>query len=525
MAMVPLRNIGAGGLVPDQQPYDVELTQFPAGNNVQFNAGRIGKALGYTTVTAVGDQPTHVAGWFVDSSNSVIIGSNDAIYRFNGSTVDDVTAAAYTTGYSNSPRWQSNQIGTGFLMNNGADKPQYMASGGTDFADLANWPSTLRATSLRPFTSFLVMAGYSDGGSEYPYTVRWSDEFDPTTVPGSYDITSTTNLAGENILGGRFGKLIDSLPLAGINIIYAERGAYAMSFIGAPLVFAFRELFDDDGIINLGAACVFNNRHFVVGRNDIYIHDGSAKQSVADKRVKESFYTQLADTRSVFVVHDPVLAEIWIGYADKNAADKQTANRAMVWSYANDAWTFRDLPNVRSMAVGPGIGGGGTGGGTGATWDSLDVAWDSWSATWSDLGAETEARNTRLFGAGFATSNLFAHNETYGASGAGYIAFVEASKIDLDKVLNRSVDKLIQIKRIVPQINGTGTVTIKIGYSNSPQAAVTWKNEKTFAIESDWKVDTRVTGRYLALRVESNVVDGYWQLGGFDLDIEEVSER
>lgn len=525
MVMVPLRNIGAGGLVPDQQPYDVELTQFPAGNNVQFQAGRIGKALGYTTVSSLTFQPTHVAGWFVDSSNSLVIGSNDGLYRFNGSTVEDVTATAYTGGYSNSPRWQSNQIGTGFLMNNGADKPQYMATGGTNFADLANWPANLRTTSLRPFTSFLVMAGYSEGGSEYPYTVRWSDEFDPTSVPGSYDITSTTNLAGENILGGRFGKLVDSLPLNGINIVYAERGAYAMSYIGAPLVFGFRELFDDDGIINLGAACVFNNRHFVVGRNDIYIHDGSAKQSVVDKRVKESFYTALADTRSVFVVHEPILGEIWVCYADKNAADKETANRALVYSYQNDAFTFRDLPNLRSLAVGPGIGGGGTGGGSGATWDSLDIAWDSWSATWSDLGAETEARNTRLFGAGFATSKLFAHNETYGASGAGYTAYVEASKIDLDKVLNRPVQNLIQIKRIVPQINGTGTVTIKVGYSNAPQAAVTWKNEKTFAIESDWKIDTRVTGRYLALRVESSVVDGYWQLGGFDLDIEEVAER
>ena len=527
MAMVPLRNIGAGGLTPDQQPYDVELTQFPSGNNVQFFSGRLGKSLGYTQVSSLTFQPTHAAGWFVDSANSVIIGSNDALYRFNGSTVENVTATAYTTGYSNSPRWQSNQIGAGFLMNNGSDKPQYMGSGDTLFADIDNWPTSLRSYSVRPFTSFLVMAGYTEGGVEYPYTVRWSDEFDPTTVPGSYDITSTTNLAGENILGGRFGRLVDSLPLAGINIVYAERGAYAMSFIGAPLVFSFRELFDDDGIVNVGAACVFNNRHFVVGRNDIYIHDGSAKQSIAEKRVKEEFYTQLADTRSVFVVHDPVLAEIWVCYADKNASDKETANRALVYSYINDGFTFRDIPNVRSMAIGPGIGGGGTGegGANSASWDSLNVEWDSWSVNWSDLGAETEARNLRLFAAGYADSKLFAMNETYGAVGATYTSFVEASKIDLDRVLQRPVERVMQIKRIVPQIEGTGTVTFKVGSSNSPQSPVTWKTTKVFNVESDYKIDTRVSGRYLAIRVESADVAGYWQLGGFDLDVEEVSER
>jgi hypothetical protein len=525
MPLVPLRNIGAGGIIPDQQPYDVELTQFPSGNNVQFTAGRIGKSLGHVSVASLGFAPTHVAGWFVDGANSVILGANNALHRYDGTTTTNVTATAYTGGYSNSPRWQSNQIGTGFLANNGSDRPQYMGPGGARFADLANWPSSLRTTSLRPFSSFLIMAGYSEGGNDYPYTVRWSNEFDPTTVPDSYDITSTTNLAGENILGGRFGRLVDSLPLAGVNIIYAERGAFAMSYIGAPLVFAFRELFDDDGILNLGAACVFNNRHFVVGRNDIYVHDGSAKQSIVEKRVKETFYNSLADTRSVFVVHDPVFGEIWVCYADKNAANTETANRALVWSYANDAFTFRDLPGIRALAIGPGIGGGASGAGSGAAWDSIGVSWDSWSATWSDLGAETEARNTRLFAAGHAAQALFAHNETFGANGANYVAFLESPKIDLDKVLQRPVQNNIQIKRIVPQINGTGQVTIRVGYSASPQAPVVWKTSKNFNIESDWKVDTRVTGRYLALRIESTVVDGFWQLGGFDLDIEEVSER
>ncbi len=524
MAMVPLRNIGAGGLIPDQQPYDVELTQFPSGNNVQFFSGRIGKALGYVDVATVPSAPTHVQGWFVDGSNSIIIGTNNNLYRFNGTAVVDVTGSAYATfGYANSPRWQTNQIGVGFLANNGADKPQYMAPADTRFADLANWPSTVRSNSIRPFLSFLTLAGYTDGSTEYPYTVRWSDEFDPTTVPASWDITSTTNLAGENILGGRFGKLVDSLPLAGTNIIYAERGAYAMTYVGAPLVFAFRELFDDDGIINVGAVCVFQNRHFVVGRNDIYVHDGSAKQSLADKRVRETFYSGIADTRSVFVTYNPTANEIIIGYADKNSPNAETANRALVWSVSDDAWTFRDLPGVRSMCVGPSIGGGGSG--TGATWDDLNVEWDSWSLNWSDLGAETQARNVRLFSAGYATGKLNANNETFGAAGASYASYVEAPKIDMDKVLQRPVERVLQIKRIVPQIKGTGTVTFTIGSSTSPQGPVTWKTTKVFNVESDYKIDTRVSGRYLAIRVESNDVAGYWQLGGFDLDVEEVSER
>lgn len=525
MALIPLRNIGAGGLVPDQQPYDLDLTQFSAGNNVQFSSGRIGKTLGYVEATSLSAQPTGIAGWFVDGNNSVVLGANNNLYRYNGTSVANVTASAYTSGYANSPHWQMNQIGTGLLANNGSDKPQYMAASGSLFADLANWPTNLRTTALRPYSSFLVMCGYTESATEYPYTVRWGDEFDPTGVPGSYDITSTTNLAGENVLGGRFGKLVDCLPLAGTNIVYAERGAYAMSFIGAPLVFAFRELFDDDGVINRGAVTVFDNRHFVVGRNDIYVHDGSSKQSIADKRVKEAFFGALADTRSVFVVMEPVKSEIWVCFADKSAANSETANRAFVWNWTNNAWTFRDLPNLRGLAICPAIGGGGTGDGGTAQWDSLNVEWDSWSSLWSDLGAETVARNTRLFGAGYGASKLYAHNETYGAAGTGYVSYLEASKIDLDQVLQRPTRNQLQIKQIIPQVHGTGTLTFKVGSSNSPQGPITWKTTKVFSIESDYKVDTRVTGRYLALRVESSDVAGYWDIGGFDLDIEEVSER
>ena len=47
MAYIPLRNIGVGGLVPDKNPYDADLTAFPTGDNVSFENGKLGKTLGY----------------------------------------------------------------------------------------------------------------------------------------------------------------------------------------------------------------------------------------------------------------------------------------------------------------------------------------------------------------------------------------------------------------------------------------------------------------------------------------------
>jgi hypothetical protein len=174
------------------------------------------------------------------------------------------------------------------------------------------------------------------------------------------------------------------------------------------------------------------------------------------------------------------------------------------------------------MAFGPNIG---EGGGSSVSWDSLGNTWDNWSVQWNDLGADVQARSGRLFAVSHTASKLYAMNESFAANGSAYRAFVEAPKIDLDRVLQRASERVLQITRIVPQISGNGTVTIYVGSSNSPQGPVNWKTQKQFQIESDYKVDTRVTGRYLAIRLESQSASGQWQLSGFDLDVNEVAER
>ena len=154
MPYIPLRKIGAGGIVTDQDPYDLELTQFPDGNNVTFHSGRIGKALGHSVRESLSFSPTAVQGWLYGGNNTLVIGSLNKLYRFDGTTVTNVTKTSDSTNYSNSPRWQGAQLGTAMMMNNGSEAPQYMLPSGTRFADLPSWPSNLVTQCLKPFNSF-----------------------------------------------------------------------------------------------------------------------------------------------------------------------------------------------------------------------------------------------------------------------------------------------------------------------------------------------------------------------------------
>ena len=518
MPYIPLRKIGAGGIVTDQDPYDLELTQFPSGNNVTFHSGRIGKALGHSVRESLSFQPTHVEGWLYSGSNTLVIGSLNKLYRFDGTTVTNVTKTSDATNYSNSPRWQGAQLGTAMLMNNGAEAPQYMLPSQTRFSDLPSWPSQLVTQCIKPFSSFLVMVGYELGSTKKPYTVRWSDEYDPSGIPGSYDITSTTNLAGENVLGGNNGELVDQLTLNNSNILYAERGVFAMDFIGGTLVFAFRELFSDDGILNRGAVASIPNSHVVVGQNDIYIHDGSSKRSLVDNKVRRTFFNDLADTRSVFCQTIPDSAEIYICYADQDAVDSQSANRALVYNYAQDAFTFIDLPNVRALTVADRMD-------TSGNWSNSAATWNQSSDYWSNVSLGTEANNIRVFGACYSDSKVRILKDTNGLSGSNMNAFVEATKIDLDQVLGKSTRNIKQLAGIMPQMEGTGTVRIEVGISDSPQDGIRWQVDKNFNVESDHKVDFRTSGRYFALRISSESASDFWRLTGLDIDIQEVASR
>ena len=94
------------------------------------------KTLGHTVNQSLSFQPTHVQGWRFEGSDTVVIGSLQKLYRYDGGSVTNVTKTSDATNYSNSPRWQSEQLGTAMMFNNGAQVPQYMLPTGAAFRRL-----------------------------------------------------------------------------------------------------------------------------------------------------------------------------------------------------------------------------------------------------------------------------------------------------------------------------------------------------------------------------------------------------
>ena len=125
-----------------------------------------------------------------------------------------------------------------------------------------------------------------------------------------------------------------------------------MEFVGGTFVFNFRKLFDA-GLINQNCVIEVEGKHYVFDSQDVYVHDGTTKQSICDERTKNFIFQSLNTQKSdvCFVQHNDepernlLLLLQWrrTHVAFPNAT---RCNRAASIFYRNNTWTFYDLPNV-----------------------------------------------------------------------------------------------------------------------------------------------------------------------------------
>jgi len=130
---------------------------------------------------------------------------------------------------------------------------------------------------------------------------------DPGVVPTTWDETDATNNATENILTEMNGEILDAAKLGNALILYSNSETWQMTADGSANVYSYRKLPFSDGAINTNCAVEVNNRHYVFGSSDIWMHDGLTMESIADKRVRKFIFKTMNAKQSgkFFVSYNP----------------------------------------------------------------------------------------------------------------------------------------------------------------------------------------------------------------------------
>lgn len=539
MPIIPIRNLGQTGVVTDNSAYNIPLTGFSAGFNVRFDEGRVSRAPIFRTIKdSLGFTPRFAYGIVPATGFDTVIMVSDAwqINEYASGTVLDVSGSI--TGTSDPRPYTGTSLADVTYINRVDRIPVYRSSTGTNFADLPNWDSTHRCKALRSYGDQLIALNMTEGSTSFPTRVRFSDITTANSVPGSWDATDTTKSAGFNDLVQIPTEIIDGMSLGSNFIIYSSDQTWLMEFVGGTFIFNFRKLFNDAGVINQNCVVEAEGKHYVFGAFDIYIHDGTSKQSICDERTKNFIYSNLNNNNSdvCFTQHNPVLNEIYFCYMSGDSRvefpNANRCNRAAVYNYRANTWSFMDMPNVSS--------------GTIANVNSVSTYANStttYQLTGGTYYSQEDSFDRHVIMVGEdQSSDGITSDKMYGVdlSDTGQIAFqldIEATKppylertgIDLDEG-GLAARQYVVVTRLYPQCDTINTadttLTFEFGASDIPRATPVYGSPVTYNIPTEHKIDSRAAGRYLSYRMTLADTDYKdFDLSGFDIEITPTGAR
>jgi hypothetical protein len=537
MPLPKLRELDKYGVITDVDPFDLPLGAWSMGINVRFEDGKVTSA---PVWRAVGSPLSDAAPRFVyvanraDNSTSIFIGSKD------GRVIDWTPSAetAYSpTGYVPSvaeATWSGATLAEVVYVNREDRVPWSLQPSETEFKNLPGWDAGWRCKLLRSYASALVALNITKDGVRYPTMVKTSDIVtDPGVEPATWDETDPTANTVENLLTEMNGEIVDAATLGNSLILYSNSETWKMTADGSQDVYDFVRLPFSAGAINTNCVVEVNNRHFVFGVNDFWMHDGLSMESIADKRVRKWVFKRLNAKQAdrFFVSFNPSQNTVEFNFVSNDeyvAFNGNGCNRKAVLNLSNMTWTFDDAPLVFaagyakvSLAT--------------LTWENVTATWETIGGSWADL--EDGFKRVAVYvgeTSGPLTARVYAR-DLYG-DGSVLTSDVDTvatrpgllirEGMDLDE-LDADLRGYKIILGIYPQGRldpSAAPLTFTFGATDYPNVPPVYGVPQTYNAREDYKLDFTDAGRFLSMKMEYPDYKTM-SLSGIDVDLDVLGER
>ena len=410
-----------------------------------------------------------------------------------------------------------------------------------------NWKcERVRAFNNRLFALNMRESNASGVTTHYPLRLRWSNFANENKAPTlwddyAYDRLTTSDLsanivgqtealengyAGYIDLADSNGSLIDVLPLKDYLFVYTEFETY----IGSPTnntyqPLMFKKLFNDSGILAPECVVEVEGGHFVVTQNDVILHNGASKKSIASNRVKNMLINEvcLVNPLATRVHLHQDKKEVWVMYVGPGEPKESFAcTKAAVWNYEFDTWSFRTIPYAQCIGlVDPPVLE------RGPVWtDFQTITWDDPAIdklVWRKDATNFRQRITIVgsFLRGFYQVDVGALDYFYDRANDKIIERplemrLERTGIDFDNITNEWNQK--HINRFRPQTTGSGTYIFEAGGSQFSNEYGHNHTTKSYTIGVDRHVAVRLNHPYLFYNVIDNDVNSNAAINGLTIE-------
>jgi hypothetical protein len=373
----------------------------------------------------------------------------------------------------------------------------------SNLAGASNTPVIQNNILVTDASRFVMCFGVNPLGETYidPMLIRWSDQENVAMWT-----PSATNQAGDLRLSTG-SEIVTELQSRQEILVWTDSALYGLQYLGPPVVWGSQILGDNISIVGPNAKAIASGVVYWMGVDKFYKYDGRVNTLRCDLRRYVFNDINLAQADQIFAGTNEGFNEVWWFYCSANST---VIDKYVIYNYLEDIWYYGFMSRT----------------------------------AWIDSGLRDFP-----VAAGYQ-HNLINHETGVDDNETGVSlpinAYIESAEFDLDDGHNFSF-----VWRVLPDITFRGstatspTATMYLyplansgsGYINTDPGdpenhSVAQKSYANVVRTATLPVEkftgqlyTRVRGRQLAMRIESNQLGTAWQLGSPRVDIRKDGRR
>jgi hypothetical protein len=386
-------------------------------------------------------------------------------------------------------------------------------SGTTTVTVDSTCPSNVNQVFVSDATRFTIAfgcnpinaAGTGIETTQDPMLIRWSDQ-------ESYSIwtPAVDNQAGDYRLS-QGSQIMGAVQTRQEILVFTDTALYSMQYIGAPYVWGFQPLGTNISVISPNSMIVANNVAYWMGVDKFYSYNGTI--NTLPCALRRYVFDDLNQTQGyqVYAGHNEGFSEIWWFYTStNNTPDAIYPNSYVVYNYAENIWHYGKMERT----------------------------------CWQGSRLRTYPMATSYYQNAELGKLIYHENGTNDAEDPAYPsainAYIESADFDIG-----DGDHFMYVWRIVPDVTFNGStgdspsVTFYARPRQNPGSL--YGESNTFPVTSGFNytpsdrtyanqqfteyVYTRIRGRQMAIRIESDTLNTQWQLGSPRIDAKPDGRR
>ena len=355
-----------------------------------------------------------------------------------------------------------------------------------------------------------------DPSTQDPMFIRFSNQEDINTWnPTVTNTAGTFRLdTGNEIIGALQGK--DYI------LVLTDQAAYTIQFVGPPFTFSIRQVGTNCGCIGQHAMIYAQGAVFWMGfGGGFFAFDGTVKQ--IPSLVEDFVFTTTGDnlginydaSQIVYAYHNSLFNEVGFNYAKAGSAQ---VDRNVVYNFVENTWSVGTLARTTYMD---------------ASTYSLPYATQynrTGTPTFPTINGITNTYGSSKYWAQETGVNEVDAN----GNKTAITSYIKSGDYDIsEQGLAGDGQLIMRVKRFIPDFKSLeGNVKITLYFRDYPANADSTPSTTPplitgpFTISSSTtKVDTRVRGRQVSLKIENEAIDETWRYGTLRLDIEAGGRR